>query len=83
MNVESSDEHVAPITDWSACRSVSIDEAARMLDVSRRTVYYRIHTGGLNTVRTFGGVSQRVLVDDKFAAEAGPAAASRMFAKTR
>lgn len=43
-------------------RSVTIDQAAQMLSVSRRTVYYRIREGRLRTVRTIGG-SQRVLVD--------------------
>ena len=43
-------------------RSVSIDEAAGILGVSRRTVYNRIRDGRLQTRRTFGG-SQRVLVD--------------------
>ena len=43
-------------------RSVSIDQAAELLSVSRRTVYYRIRDGRLRTIRTLGG-SQRVLVD--------------------
>ena len=43
-------------------RSVSIEQAAQLLGVSRRTVYYRIRDGRLRTVRTLGG-SQRVLVD--------------------
>jgi excisionase family DNA binding protein len=43
-------------------RSVLVDQAAQMLGVSRRTVYYRIREGRLRTVRTRGG-SQRVLVD--------------------
>jgi len=42
-------------------RSVTIDQAAGLLGVSRRTVYYRIREGRLQTVRTLGG-SQRVLV---------------------
>jgi excisionase family DNA binding protein len=42
-------------------RSVTIDQAAGLLGVSRRTVYYRIREGRLATVRTIGG-SQRVLV---------------------
>ena len=42
-------------------RSVTIDQAAALLGVSRRTVYYRIREGRLLTVRTLGG-SQRVLV---------------------
>jgi excisionase family DNA binding protein len=43
-------------------RSVTIDQAAQLLGVSRRTVYYRIREGRLLTVRTLGG-SQRVLVE--------------------
>ena len=42
-------------------RSVTIDQAAGLLGVSRRTVYYRIREGRLETVRTLGG-SQRVLM---------------------
>lgn len=41
--------------------SVLIDQAADMLGVSRRTVYYRIREGRLQTVRTRCG-SQRVLL---------------------
>lgn len=43
-------------------RSVSIEQAAQILGVSRRTVYYRIRDGRLRTIRTIGG-SQRVLLD--------------------
>jgi excisionase family DNA binding protein len=43
-------------------RSVSLDHAAEILGVSRRTIYNRIREGRLHTVRTLGG-SQRVLVD--------------------
>lgn len=43
-------------------RSVSIEQAAALLAVSRRTVYYRIRDGRLRTIRTLGG-SQRVLLD--------------------
>lgn len=42
-------------------RSVTIDQAAGLLGVSRRTVYYRIREGRLLTIRTLGG-SQRVLL---------------------
>lgn len=42
-------------------RSVSIDQAALLLGVSRRTVYYRIREGRLRTIRTLLG-SQRVLI---------------------
>lgn len=43
-------------------RSVSLEEAARLLRISRRTVYYRIQHRQLDTIRTMGG-SQRVLVE--------------------
>ena len=43
-------------------RSVSIEQAAQLLGVSRRIVYYRIRDGRLRTIRTIGG-SQRVLMD--------------------
>lgn len=43
-------------------RSVFVEEAARMLGVSRRTVYYRIREGRLCTIRTRCG-SQRVLLE--------------------
>lgn len=43
-------------------RSVSIDQAADLLNVSRRTIYNRIRDGRLVTIRTIGG-SQRVLLD--------------------
>ena len=46
-------------------RSVSIDQAAQLLRVSRRTIYYRIRDGRLHTIRTIGG-SQRVLVESLF-----------------
>lgn len=42
-------------------RSVTIDQAATLLQVSRRTIYNRIRDGKLQTIRTIGG-SQRVLV---------------------
>src|SRR5262245_36269827 len=43
-------------------RSVTIDHAAELLGVSRRTIYNRIRDGRLQTVRTLGG-SQRVTVE--------------------
>ena len=42
-------------------RSVSLDDAATLLGVSRRTIYNRIRDGRLQTIRTLGG-SQRVLL---------------------
>ncbi len=42
-------------------RSVSIDQAAQLLKVSRRTIYNRIRDGRLQTIRTLGG-SQRIVV---------------------
>lgn len=42
--------------------SVTIDEAALLLGVCRRTVYYRIKAGRLATRKGAGG-GQRVLVD--------------------
>lgn len=44
-----------------AGRSVLVNEAAELLGVSRRTVYYRIQSGKLRTIRTKGG-SSRVLL---------------------
>ena len=43
-------------------RTVLLDHAAEILGVSRRTVYYRIRAGRLQTIRTPLG-SQRVLID--------------------
>ena len=43
-------------------RSVLIDQAAQLLGVSRRTIYYRIREGRLRTIRTRCG-SQRVLLE--------------------
>jgi len=43
-------------------RSVSLEHAAQLLNVSRRTIYNRIRDGRLRTIRTLGG-SQRVLLD--------------------
>ena len=43
-------------------RSVLLDQAAALLGVSRRTVYYRIRQGRLRTIRTRCG-SQRALLD--------------------
>jgi excisionase family DNA binding protein len=46
-------------------RSVSIDQAAHLLNVSRRTIYNRIREGRLQTIRTIGG-SQRVLIESLY-----------------
>jgi excisionase family DNA binding protein len=46
-------------------RSVSIDQAAQLLNVSRRTIYNRIRDGRLQTIRTIGG-SQRVLMESLY-----------------
>jgi excisionase family DNA binding protein len=54
-------------------RSVSIDQAARLLNVSRRTIYNRIREGRLRTLRTLGG-SQRVLVDSLYESGFSPRA---------
>ena len=43
-------------------RSVSLAQAGQLLRVSRRTVYYLIKSGRLQTVHTAMG-SQRVLID--------------------
>ncbi len=48
-------------------RSVSLGQAAELLHVSIRTVYYWIREGRLRTIRTLNG-SQRVLVDSLYAA---------------
>ena len=42
-------------------RTLFIEDAARLLGVSRRTVYYRITQGRLQTIRTKCG-SRRVLL---------------------
>ncbi len=51
-------------TPFQPCigRSVSLDQACQILQVSRRTVYNWIRDGRLQTIRTLGG-SQRVLVE--------------------
>jgi excisionase family DNA binding protein len=57
-------------------RSVSLDHAAELLGVSRRTIYNRIREGRLQTIRTIGG-SQRVLVDSMYGMGAHGSDASR------
>ena len=61
MNV--TDEAVSgPGAEPRIGRSISLDHAAQLLGVSRRTIYNRIREGRLQTIRTIGG-SQRVLLD--------------------
>jgi excisionase family DNA binding protein len=55
-------ESTQPVAEPRIGRSVSIDQAAELLGVSRRTVYNRIREGRLMTIRTLGG-SQRVLIE--------------------
>jgi excisionase family DNA binding protein len=54
---------VAPLVPCSTAmdRTLFIEEAAARLGVSRRTVYYRIREGRLQTIKTRCG-SQRVLL---------------------
>lgn len=52
-----------PASEPRLGRSVSIDQAAQLLQVSRRTIYNRIRNGRLRTIRTRAGGSQRVLVE--------------------
>jgi excisionase family DNA binding protein len=46
----------------SSTLSVFVEDAATLLGVSRRTVYYRIREGRLRTIRTRCG-SQRILLE--------------------
>ncbi len=56
-------EDTAPsVSEPRIGRSVSLDQAAELLGVSRRTIYNRIREGRLQTIRTLGG-SQRVVLD--------------------
>jgi excisionase family DNA binding protein len=55
-------------------RSVSLMQAATLLQVSRRTIYNRIRDGQLATIRIHG--SQRVLTSSLFGKEGAPLAAS-------
>ena len=63
MSIPSSQSHTS---EPRLGRSVSIDQAAQLMNVSRRTIYNRIREGRLLTMRTAGG-SQRVLVESLFA----------------
>lgn len=58
----SSTQEETPVNEPRLGRSVSIEQAAQLLNVSRRTIYNRIRDGRLQTIRTIGG-SQRVLVE--------------------
>ena len=53
------------VTELRLGRSVLIEQAAQLLNVSRRTVYNRIRDGRLQTVRSIGG-SQRVLIESLY-----------------
>jgi excisionase family DNA binding protein len=55
-------DHDTPSFEPRIGRSVSLDHAAELLGVSRRTIYNRIREGRLQTIRTIGG-SQRVLLN--------------------
>lgn len=50
-----------PILDVDSECTLLVNEAAKLMGVSRRTVYYRISAGMLRKVRTLGG-STRVVV---------------------
>ena len=62
MTEDTPDQMLAPGLEPRIGRSVSLDHAAEILGVSRRTIYNRIREGRLVTIRTLGG-SQRVLLD--------------------
>lgn len=55
-------QNPVPAAEPRIGRSVSLDHAAELLGVSRRTIYNRIRDGRLQTIRTIGG-SQRVLLE--------------------
>jgi excisionase family DNA binding protein len=57
-------------------RTVSLEQAATLLGVSRRTIYNRIRESRLQTIRTVGG-SQRVLVESLDALGGRPFGGSR------
>jgi excisionase family DNA binding protein len=59
--VPARDRKVDQMFEQHLGRSVTIDQAAALLHVSRRTIYNRIRDGKLQTIRTIGG-SQRVLL---------------------
>lgn len=45
----------------SSARTLLITDAARLMGVSRRTVYYRLREGRLESIKTRGG-SRRIVV---------------------
>jgi excisionase family DNA binding protein len=60
--MQATDNSPEAVSEPRIGRSVSLDHAAQLLGVSRRTIYNRIRDGRLQTIRTKGG-SQRVLLD--------------------
>jgi excisionase family DNA binding protein len=62
MSDNTPDQLIDTVFEPQIGRSVSLDHAAEMLGVSRRTIYNRIREGRLSTIRTLGG-SQRVLLE--------------------
>ena len=60
--MEFSESMLAAESEPRIGRSVSLDHAAQLLGVSRRTIYNRIREGHLTTVRLSNG-SQRVTID--------------------
>jgi excisionase family DNA binding protein len=71
--MEFSESMLAAESEPRIGRSVSLDHAAQLLGVSRRTIYNRIREGRLQTIRTLGG-SQRVLLDSFVGRQASPGA---------
>src|ERR1051325_5721417 len=62
MSENAANEMSTPMPEPRLGRSVSLDHAAEILGVSRRTIYNRIREGRLVTIRTLGG-PHRVLLD--------------------
>ena len=58
-STSTSPQNQIPTTETKYGRSVSLMQAAALLQVSRRTIYNRIRDGQLTTIRVHG--SQRVL----------------------
>jgi len=71
--MEFSESMLAAESEPRIGRSVSLDHAAQLLGVSRRTIYNRIREGRLQTIRTLGG-SQRVLLESFVGRQASPGA---------